>query len=258
MRTQSFFEGCDGSGHGPRRTIRRRLKWFSIKSGKPTHTLRQSSAILLRCGQKLKTWRGSISCPRRFARTSNPKRVAAEARLFLLPVEPAPHDLIHPGAHFVVLVRELARVPELADDRPVVGADRVRLASAVREGVVDADATAVPIVNSKSERTDGGDRQDRHRKHAASRVGFSVGTGAGNSELRRPWLQLAALSVPVEMIGTRCRPSWRSREALAGSRSGLPCAADLPMEVVLHQVAQGTAQLVPPAWPRPSIPWPSP
>jgi len=55
-------------------------------------------------------------------------------------VKPALGDFVHPRAHLVVGVGKLARVPELADHRPVVGADRMRLASAVCKGVVDTDA----------------------------------------------------------------------------------------------------------------------
>src|SRR5262245_59865214 len=60
------------------------------------------------------------------------------------PVEPAPRYLVHARAHLVVGIGELARIPKLADHGPVVGPDRVRLASAVGEGVVDSDATALP------------------------------------------------------------------------------------------------------------------
>ena len=48
------------------------------------------------------------------------------------PVEPALRDLIHARAYLVVGVGELAGILQLADHRPVVGADRVRLASAIR------------------------------------------------------------------------------------------------------------------------------
>src|SRR5262245_1964052 len=44
------------------------------------------------------------------------------------PIEPAPCDFVHALAHLVVGVRELARVPELAHHRPIVGRDGMRLA----------------------------------------------------------------------------------------------------------------------------------
>jgi len=64
-------------------------------------------------------------------------------------VKPALGDFVHPRAHLVVGVGKLARVPELADHRPVVGADRVRLARAVRVSVVDPDSPAFPADDTR-------------------------------------------------------------------------------------------------------------
>jgi len=52
------------------------------------------------------------------------------------PIEPALNNLVHARADLVVGIVELAGGLELADHRPVVGADRVRLARAVREGAL--------------------------------------------------------------------------------------------------------------------------
>src|SRR5262245_31119583 len=61
-----------------------------------------------------------------------------------LAIEPALRDLVHPRAHLVVLISEVARSFEPADDGPIARTDlaAVALAIAVDEGYADP---ALPI-----------------------------------------------------------------------------------------------------------------
>src|SRR5215510_10844972 len=76
---------------------------------------------------------------------------------------------------------------------------------------------AVPIVNSKSERTDGGDRL-RSAPKARGQPSWVFGRDGGRQQRAEATVAPAGRAIRScrDDRDYRCRPSWRSREALAG------------------------------------------
>ena len=110
-----------------------------------------------------------------------------------LAVEPALGDLVHPRAHFIVGISELARIPELADHWPVVGADRMRLARAVRES-----ASAYSPYEQQDYDRGGADRHSHDRRAALFVRGETV-----------PWIREPETLPPFHVLPsgpTGCEP----------------------------------------------------
>jgi len=133
---------------------------------------------------------------------------------------------LHPFRHFRPLLREL--------EQPILLSGILRkcrlVAACLLSCLINCQSWShdavlhapVPIVNSKSERTDGGDRL-RSAPKARGQPSWVFGRDGGRQQRAEATVAPAGRAIRScrDDRDYRCRPSWRSREALAGFTLGL-------------------------------------